>query len=36
MGEWAKYKKYIRARENKIKKKIHARQLTLKSIHAMT
>ena len=32
-GERAKYKKNIRARENKMKK-IHARQLTLKKIHA--
>ena len=32
-GEGAKYKKTIRARENKMKK-IHARQLTLKNIHA--
>ena len=29
----AKYKKNIRAKENKTKK-IHARQLTLKKIHA--
>ena len=29
---WAKYKKYIRAREIKMKKKIHARQLILKNI----
>ena len=37
VGEWgggAKYKKYIRARENKMKK-IHVRQLTLNNIHAM-
>ena len=33
MGERAKYKKNIRARENEMKK-IRARQLTLKNIHA--
>ena len=33
-GGGAKYKKYIRARENKMKK-IHVRQLTLNNIHAM-
>ena len=31
----AKYKNNIRARENYMKKKIHARQLTLKNIYAM-
>ena len=37
MGEGgrAKYKKNIREKENKMKKKKHARQFTLKSIHAM-
>ena len=34
MGERAKYTKYIHTMEIKSKKKIHARQLTLKSIHA--
>ena len=30
----AKYKKNIRARKTSMKKKIHARQLTLTNIHA--
>ena len=35
-GEGAlKYKKNVRTRENYMKKKIHARQLTLKNIHAL-
>ena len=35
-GEGAvKYKNNIRARENYMKKKIYARQLTLKNIHAI-
>ena len=33
-GGRAKYKKNIRARENEMKK-IHARQLILKNVHAM-
>ena len=33
-GGRAKYKKNIRVRENEMKK-IHARQLTLKNIHAI-
>ena len=34
-GGAAQYKKNIRARGNYMKKKIHARQLILKNIHAL-